>query len=184
MPDARVAGERIAVLLEEIRSISDARVQARAEELVRLLMELYGAGIERLLRAAEDAAGGSAALTARVSNDELVSSLLALHGLHPVPIEDRVRRGIDKVRPYLGSHGGDVELVRIENGEAVLRLKGSCNGCPSSALTMRGAIEGAIEEAAPEIVAIRVEEEAAVAQAPSTARASGAERAGFTRARP
>ena len=50
MPDPRQAGERIAALLEEIRSISDARVRARAEELVRLLMELYGAGLERLLR--------------------------------------------------------------------------------------------------------------------------------------
>jgi len=172
VPDPRQAGERIAALLEEIESVSDARVRARAEELVRLLMELYGAGLERLLHACTETTRGESAATAervatrvatRIADDELVSGLLALHGIHPIPTETRVRSAIEKVRPYLGSHGGDIDLVGIEDGEVVLRFKGSCDGCPSSALTMRNAIEGAIEEAAPEISGIRLEQPAAAA---------------------
>ena len=66
------------------------------------------------------------------------------------------------MRPYLGSHGGDVELLDVTaDGVVRLRMLGSCDGCPSSAVTLKLAVEGAIEAAAPEITAIEVEEPAA-----------------------
>jgi Fe-S cluster biogenesis protein NfuA/nitrite reductase/ring-hydroxylating ferredoxin subunit len=61
------------------------------------------------------------------------------------------------VRPYLGSHGGDVKLLGVKDGVVHLRLEGTCHGCPSSTVTMKLAIEKAIEEAAPEVVRIEVE---------------------------
>jgi Fe-S cluster biogenesis protein NfuA/nitrite reductase/ring-hydroxylating ferredoxin subunit len=91
-----------------------------------------------------------------------VASLLLVHGLHPYPVQIRIERALAGVRPYLGSHGGDVELVEV-TGEGVVRLRmlGSCDGCPSSSVTLTLAVEGAIEAAAPEITAIEVEEPAA-----------------------
>jgi Fe-S cluster biogenesis protein NfuA/nitrite reductase/ring-hydroxylating ferredoxin subunit len=83
--------------------------------------------------------------------DELVAHLLLLHGLHPVPVEQRVRAALEGVRPYLESHGGNVELLGVEEGVARLRLEGSCSGCPSSAMTLKLAIEKAIHEAAPDV---------------------------------
>ncbi len=67
-----------------------------------------------------------------------------------------------KVRPFLGRHGGDVELLGIDDalGAVKLRLLGSCDGCPSSAATLQGAVEVAILEAAPEVTRIVVEESA------------------------
>ncbi|MEA2267491.1 MAG: hypothetical protein QOC64_101, partial [Solirubrobacteraceae bacterium] len=98
----------------------------------------------------------------------LVSHLLLLHGLHPVALEARVRGALDEVRPYLESHGGDVELVGIEAGVVRLRLQGSCDGCASSTMTLKLAIEDAIHKAAPDVE--RVEAEGAVAApAPSPA---------------
>jgi Fe-S cluster biogenesis protein NfuA len=74
-----------------------------------------------------------------------------------VDTETRVRRALDDVRPSLGSHGGDVELLGVEDGVAHLRLGGTCNGCPSSTLTLRNAIEEAVMKAAPEIARIEAE---------------------------
>ena len=60
--------------------------------------------------------------------------------------------------PYLGSHGGDVELVDVAaDGVVRIRLLGSCDGCPSSSVTLQLAVEGAIEAAAPEVTSIQVE---------------------------
>jgi Fe-S cluster biogenesis protein NfuA len=61
------------------------------------------------------------------------------------------------VRPYLGSHGGDVELLGVENGVARLRLNGTCDGCPSSAVTLQHSIEAAILQAAPELERVEAE---------------------------
>jgi Fe-S cluster biogenesis protein NfuA/nitrite reductase/ring-hydroxylating ferredoxin subunit len=84
--------------------------------------------------------------------------LLSLHDLHPKSTETRVLEALDEVRPYLGSHAGGVELLGVEpDGVVHLRLQGSCDGCPSSVMTVKLAIERAIEEAAPEVTAVEVE---------------------------
>jgi Fe-S cluster biogenesis protein NfuA len=131
----------------------------RAEELVRLVADLYGAGLERVLAILYDRGHLDDDVLAALAADELVSSLLLVHGLHPYDVTTRVEKALESVRPYLGSHGGDVELLDVtEDGVVRLRLLGSCDGCPSSAVTLRTEVERAIAEAAPEIVTIDVEE--------------------------
>ncbi|MEJ7691148.1 MAG: NifU family protein [Nocardioidaceae bacterium] len=81
-----------------------------------------------------------------------------MHDLHPYDVTLRVEQALEGVRPYLGSHGGDVELLEVtDTGVVRLRLLGSCDGCPSSSVTLKLAVEGAIEAAAPEITTIEVE---------------------------
>jgi Fe-S cluster biogenesis protein NfuA len=152
----RAAGDRIEGLLQELGTVADPRVRANAEELVRLLMELYGSALARILEIVDDT-GSSDEIFDRLAADDLVASLLVLHELHPLNIETRIARALDRVRPYLGSHGGDVKLLGVNEGVVHLRLEGSCDGCPSSTVTMKLAIEKAIEEAAPEVVRIEVE---------------------------
>ncbi len=152
--DLRGTGERIEALLAELRSGEDA---ARAEELVRLLMELYGGGLERVVELVRAEPGGEDRLR-RLAADPLIGSLLALHDLHPVPLQERIEDALQKVRPYLGSHAGGVELLGTdEHGVVHLRLEGTCHGCPSSSVTVNLAIEQAIREAAPEVAGISVE---------------------------
>ena len=117
----------------------------RGTEAVRALVGLYGEALTRLLAGADP------------TGDELLSHLLLVHDLHPVDVETRVQRALDDVRPYLGSHGGDVELLGVADGVARLRLGGTCNGCPSSTVTLRNAIEEAIMRAAPELEQIEAE---------------------------
>jgi Fe-S cluster biogenesis protein NfuA len=94
--------------------------------------------------------------TTRLAADPLVANLLMLHNLHPVDLPTRVEQALVKVRPLLHSHGGDVELLGIEEGQVRLRLQGSCHGCPSSAMTLKHAIEEAILEFAPDIAGLDV----------------------------
>jgi Fe-S cluster biogenesis protein NfuA/nitrite reductase/ring-hydroxylating ferredoxin subunit len=152
----RAAGDRIERLLQELGTVADPRVRANAEELVRLLMELYGSALARVLEIIDDT-GSADTIFERLAADDLVASLLVLHGLHPLNVETRIVHALDRVRPYLGSHGGDVKLLGVNEGVVYLRLEGSCHGCPSSTVTMKLAIEKAIEEAAPEVVRIEVE---------------------------
>lgn len=157
-PNLRDVGARIEGLFEQLSSISDHSVQEKAEELVRLLTELYGAGLERILEIVTEDGSLDQSLIDRVADDELVASLLILHGIHPLDTETRVHNALEKVRPYLGSHAGGVEFLGVdEHGVAYLRLEGSCSGCPSSTVTVKLAIEKAIEEAAPEVTRVEVE---------------------------
>jgi Fe-S cluster biogenesis protein NfuA len=152
----RAVGDRIEAMLAELRTITDPRARKTAEELVRLLLELYGGGIERMMEIVDESPAGGA-LFARFAADDLVASLLLLHGLHPEDAETRVARALDKVRPFLASHGGGVTLLGIQDGVLRLRLEGSCHGCQSSTVTMKLAIEKAVEEAAPDLAGIEVE---------------------------
>src|SRR4051812_4885783 len=125
-------------------------------EVVQALLDLYGEGLARMIDHVADRDDGGA-LAEALAADELVAHLLLLHGLHPVPLEARVRGALDEVRPYLESHGGNVELMGVEEGVARLRMQGSCSGCPSSTVTLKLAIEDAIHKAAPDIDRIEAE---------------------------
>lgn len=83
--------------------------------------------------------------------DELIAHLLILHDLHPHDLTARVEQALDEVRPYLRSHGGDAEVVNIEDGVVQIRMIGSCQGCPSSMVTLSQAVEEAVRRLAPEV---------------------------------
>jgi len=157
-PDLRATGDRIDVLLDA-SGAGGVVARERAEELVRLTADLYGAGIERILEILYDSGRLDDDVLSALAGDDLVASLLLVHDLHPYDVGTRVEQALDSVRPYLGSHGGDVELLAVgDDGVVRLRLLGSCDGCPSSSVTLKLAVEGAIEAAAPEITSIEVEE--------------------------
>jgi Fe-S cluster biogenesis protein NfuA len=151
--DLQAVGGRIERLLDGLRVAVIPREYEHVEEVVRLVTELYGAGLERIL-----AIVGPAAVRDLLA-DELVAGLLLVHGLHPEDLASRVEAALASVRPFLRHHDGDVELLDVDEGAGAvhLRLLGSCDGCPSSAVTLQLAVERAIREAAPEIAIIDVE---------------------------
>jgi Fe-S cluster biogenesis protein NfuA len=155
--DVGQVGERIEALLGELAERADQPTVDLAEDLVHTLLEFYGAGLERVLAVVRESDGGEA-LLGRLADDEHVRGLLVLHDLHPKTTLERVTEALDKVRPYLGSHAGDVDIVGI-TGEGVLQLQlmGTCDGCPSSTVTAKYAIERVVREAAPEISDVVVE---------------------------
>ncbi|MDN4522474.1 NifU family protein [Mycolicibacterium austroafricanum] len=148
----RTTGDRIQTLLSAVAS-GGVVARERAEQLVSEVTDLYGAALERMMDVAVDA---NPELAEAFAADDLVASLLLVHGLHPHGTERRVNDALDSVRPYLGSHGGDVSLLGVTDGVVRLRFQGSCSSCPSSSVTLELAVQDAIRAAAPEIVDIEL----------------------------
>lgn len=173
--------QRIEALVNRFETATDPQVRADALELVQALMDLHGAGLDRLMEIVAGAGAPGEALMEDFARDELVVGLLLLYGLHPHDLETRVRLALERVQPYLHSHGGNVELLHVNDGIVRLRLVGSCQTCPSSTLTLKTAIERAIYEAAPDVVEIISEGGAAEAPANGFVQLTGlAGRNGYT----
>src|ERR687891_1044303 len=147
---------RMETLLGEIEALKDPDARAKAAEVVQVLLELYGEGLARVIEVIAEGEERER-IFETLAADELVSHLLLLHGLHPLDVETRVVKALEEVRPYLQSHGGNVEFLGVEGGMARLRMQGSCSGCPSSTVTLRLAIEEAIQKTAPDLEGIEAE---------------------------
>src|SRR5437763_6211139 len=116
---------RIDALLDEVQAFPDPVMRDKATEIVESLLLLYGEGLARILDhvvAHVDQEMSDRILEA-FANDELISHLLLLHDLHPVTVETRVLRALEGVRPYLESHGGNVDFIGVQDAVAKLRRK-------------------------------------------------------------
>src|SRR5918994_362043 len=147
---------KVETLLGEIEALKDPYARQKAAEIVQVLLELYGEGMARMMEAVAQGEERERTFEAFV-DDELVSHLLLLHGLHPLDVETRVVRALEEVRPSRRSHGGKGGFWGGEGGVARLRMQGSCDGCPSSAMTLKLAIEEAVQKAAPDLEGIEAD---------------------------
>jgi Fe-S cluster biogenesis protein NfuA len=155
-------GDRIEQVLEHG---DPARPVARddARDLLRLITDLYGAGLERILRIADEAGALDDALLSRLADDPLVGSLLLVHGLHPDSVERRVARALEELRPQLERHDVTAEAVVAEDGTIRVRVVGA-GGCVSTSAALVGIVRAAVEEAAPD-AGVEVEQTRAAAGA-------------------
>jgi Fe-S cluster biogenesis protein NfuA/nitrite reductase/ring-hydroxylating ferredoxin subunit len=151
------AGSRIQELVAQIDALPDSPARVLFQECLESVLAFYGHGLERILQLVANAGPDGQNIYHDLIHDNVVRGLLIIHDLHPVDIETRLRDALDKVRPYLRSHGGNVELISLTNDVARLRLQGTCKSCASSTVTLELAIRHAIEEACPDLVGFEVE---------------------------
>ncbi|HUA02739.1 MAG TPA: NifU family protein [Solirubrobacteraceae bacterium] len=149
--------ERVQELQAALESSSDSATRELAEELVSAVVQMYGAGLERILEMLLAAGADGERVAASLADDPMVATLLLIHDLHPIPLEQRVQAALDSVRPYMESHGGNVELLSLEQGVARIHLRGSCSDCSASSVTLELAIKQALEEMAPDLEGLEVE---------------------------
>ena len=149
--------ERVQALTEQVDALSDVHARTLAQDLAAAVIAMYGDGLGRIVEAIEDSREAGATILDRLSQDGAVASLLLIHDLYPVSLHDRVVEALDTVRPYMESHGGNVELIALQDGVARLVLRGSCNGCSASRATLELAIKQALEEHAPDLAGLEVE---------------------------
>jgi Fe-S cluster biogenesis protein NfuA/nitrite reductase/ring-hydroxylating ferredoxin subunit len=164
---------RVQELQAKLDSAGDPATRDLAEELVSAVVQMYGAGLERIVGSLLDAGEEGERLAAALAEEELVAALLLIHDLHPVPLGERVQGALEQVRPYMESHGGDVELLSLQDGVARISLQGSCSDCAASAVTLELAIKQALEEAAPDLQALEVEGVAVTPAGPTLPLANG-----------
>jgi Fe-S cluster biogenesis protein NfuA len=148
---------RVEELSARVEQLEDPRARELAEELVSAVIAMYGDGLERIMEVIRDSREAGATILDELSQDGAVSSLLLIHDLYPVGLSERVLEALETVRPYMESHGGDVELVELtDDGVAILTLQGSCHGCSASRATLETAITRALEEHCPDLAGIEV----------------------------
>lgn len=150
----RQAG-RIEELIGKLEASADPGSLAVARELVEALMELYGAGFERIAQTLVRSEAGLQILD-ELGRDELVGNLLASNGLHPLDLEARVRGALEKLPSRLRGQAS-VDLLGIDEGIVRLRLHANGSGCGSSAANLKTVVEEAIYEAAPDLNQLAIE---------------------------
>lgn len=139
---------RVEALLDEFAEAADQGARARAEELVRVLMEVYGEALERILKFVRETGNG---LEDRLLEDKLIGSLLLVHGLHPVDADTRIRRALARFERLLETGS----LIIESTGEASVAIR--LEGVNGSGAGLAQAIERAVKEAAPEIERVEIE---------------------------
>lgn len=135
---------RITELVRGVEEIEDRESRERALQLMEAVLELHGAGLERMIAIVVEAGESGAAVIRRFTTDDLVSNLLLLHNLHPDDPETRIREAIRRMH-------GKAELMGLFEGVARVRL--SAEGCG-----LRESVIALVREAAPEIGEVIVEE--------------------------
>jgi nitrite reductase/ring-hydroxylating ferredoxin subunit/Fe-S cluster biogenesis protein NfuA len=150
--------DRMTVLLQT-GGTDPVAARGSVEDLVRQVADLYGSGLRRIMEILHDRGKLDDATVEALTADSLVSGLLVLHGLHARPLEARVAAALDRLRPYLGSHGRDVELEGASpDGVVRLKLVRTDPGGPHVSAPLKSEVEAAIKAAAPEVTAIDVAE--------------------------
>jgi len=155
--DFREDMQRIGGLVEEIETIADPAVRAAAKDLVQSLMDLHGSALERALEIVSEAGEPGMNIINRLGSDPLVSSVLILYGLHPEDLETRVVKAVNKVRTSLRKQGCEVELTSVSEGAIRARVELASHACGSTAKTVQAMLEGAIYDAAPDMVSLVIE---------------------------
>jgi Fe-S cluster biogenesis protein NfuA/nitrite reductase/ring-hydroxylating ferredoxin subunit len=149
--------DRVQQLSAQLDELPDPEARRLAQDLVSAIIAMYGDGLERIMATVASARDAGATILDQLAQDGAVASLLLIHDLYPVSLEERVHEALETVRPYMESHGGNVELVSLQDGVAKLVLQGSCNGCSASRATLELAIKQALEEHAPDLAGLEVE---------------------------
>jgi len=153
----RAQARRIEELLQTVAGFSDPQVRATTDELIQILLDMYGQGLARLLALIAQATTTGQSLIETLANDELVGALLLLHGLHPLPLEERVIGTLKEIQPYLQKHGAQAELLRVDEGIAYVRLASNGHGCSSTLSLVRTRVVETLHEAIPDLEDVRVE---------------------------
>jgi Fe-S cluster biogenesis protein NfuA/nitrite reductase/ring-hydroxylating ferredoxin subunit len=171
--------------VEQVAAL-EGEARERALELQRAIEAFHKPALVHIVRTLRDDPRGKELLFELV-DDPNVHAVLALHGIVRADPMTRGERALATVRPYLQSHGGDVELVRIEGDTAFVRLHGSCSGCSMSAVTLREGVEEALVRMVDEVERIEVLEDqptAAFIPLSAVGRKPGSADTGWVRALP
>jgi hypothetical protein len=151
-PEFQQRLESIEQLIRQIEAAADPNVRTAARELVQLVMELHGTGLERMIEVLRSSGEPGQSILDRLGRDELVSSLLVLYGLHPLSLEERVNQAIEKTNRQMRSRSATVDLIGMADGAVHLNLEANGHG-PA----LKEIVEAAIYQAAPDIASLVID---------------------------
>lgn len=149
--------QKIGSLVHDLETIADPASRTAAQELVQLLMDLHGTGLERIMEIVFASGEGGAQIIDDLGQDQLVSSLLVLYGLHPDDLQTRVERKLKQMVSKLHKMGAEASLVSVSEGQIHVRASVNGHSCGSTARTVQTTLEDALYEAAPDMNSLVIE---------------------------
>lgn len=149
--------QKIGALVHDLETIADPASRAAAKELVQLLMDLHGTGLERILEIVFQSGDAGSRTIDELGQDPLVSSLLILYGLHPEELQIRVERKVEQIASKLHKMGAEARLVSMNGEEVRVRVRLEGHGCRSTIRSVRQTVEEAMYEAAPDLTSLVIE---------------------------
>jgi hypothetical protein len=152
----RAESSQIETILDELRALIPAPAYARAEDVVGRVVRMHGAGLARTLAHARTAAGDLARFDELCCSDDLVASLMLLHGLHPRTLAERIESALVLVCRELGLPHGALALVALDGTRVTLRASGALGGAAMASRVAEGIVRRVVEAAAPEAAAIEI----------------------------
>ena len=149
--------QQIESAVQRVNQLQDDGARTAALELMQSLMDLHGAAMARLVEVLGETGDAGRNSLASLGNDPLLCGLMVLYGVHPLSLEERVRRAVERVRPQVQKQGGKVELLDVSDSLVRVSISSSGNGCHSSPEALNSLVEQAMREAAPEVIAFVAE---------------------------
>lgn len=149
--------QKIGQLVRDLETVADPAARAATKELVQLLMDMHGAGLERVMEIVFHSGDPGARLINELGQDPLVSSLLVLYGLHPDDLQTRVERKLKQIDSKLHKAGAEASLVSVQDGHIHLKARVDGHSCGSTARSVQAILEEAVYEAAPDLSSLKVE---------------------------
>jgi hypothetical protein len=147
---------KLGQLITQFDQMPDGPQKTACKALVQLLMDVHGAGLERMLEIVFEGEGSGPALIDKLGHDTITSSLLLLYSLHPDDLETRVHKAMERIGPRLRKLSCGAELVRIEEGAVQVLISTSGHSCGSSAKDIQSIVEDGVYELAPDVASLEI----------------------------
>ena len=147
---------KLGELIAQFDRMPDSPQKSAGKELVQLLMDVHGQGLERILELVFESRESGSALIDRLGKDDIAGGLLLLYSLHPDAFETRVQTAIERIRPRLRKLSCAIDLLSIENAVVRVQLTKGGHSCGSSTRELQAIVEGGIYELAPDVALLEI----------------------------
>jgi hypothetical protein len=148
--------KQLGKLIAQFDGMPEGSQKNACKELVQLLMDVHGTGLERMMEVVFESGPTGSAIIDKLGQDSITGSLLLLYSLHPDDLETRVLKAVERLRSRLRKLSCSAELARISEGSVQVRVTRSGHSCGSSTKDIRAIVEEGIYELAPDVTLIEV----------------------------
>lgn len=143
-------------LVAQFDELPSGSAKTAGRELVQLLMDVHGAGLERMMEVVSASGSTAPEVIHKLGQDPVVGGLLLLYSLHPEDLETRVRKAVERLRPHLRKLACSVELEAIHEGAVQVRLTSSGHSCGTTSQDLRSIVEDGVYEFAPDVASLKI----------------------------
>ena len=143
-------------LIAQFDELPDGATKAAARDLVQLLMDVHGRGLERVMEIVFDSGDSGPKIIDKLGQDSIVGNLLLLYSLHPDGLEARIQSALDRIRPRLRKLACTIELENVQEGAVQVRLATSGHSCGSTTKDLRAIVEDGMFEFAPDVTSLEI----------------------------